>query len=307
MSEKMTKEEKKALKKEKREKFRGSIIGIVIETLVLFVVSNIIAIIILYPTKSIANSNPLAYALIYNYTPVAIMGIIFTIYMAIKYKDIFATLKYGYKKNNIVTFLIGLVIGFAMNGLAILVAHLFGCVNFKPGTLGIAGIICFIICSLQCIGEEVIARVFIYEKTLKRYPVWVALVLSSAFFAAAHLANPGATALSIIATFLIGVFFALTVYYFDNVYIAFGIHSMWNFTQNFIFGLPNSGMAAASSFLQIDGEVKNNVFAYSTIYGVEETVFVVLLTCIFAIATIVIGCKMKNEKVTQLFKKQAAN
>ena len=102
---------------------------------------------------------------------------------------------------------------------------------------------------------------------------------------------------------MIGIFFALTVYYFDNIYIAFGIHSMWNFTQNFIFGLPNSGMASEVSFLQLDGEQKNNIFAYNTTYGVEETIFVVILACVMSAVVIIIGCKMKNEKFSQMFKK----
>ena len=84
-----------------------------------------------------------------------------------------------------------------MNGLAILVAYLSGCINFKAGNLGIAGSVCFIICSMQCIAEEIISRCFIYERTIKRYSAFVAVLFSSAFFAVCHLANPGATVLSI--------------------------------------------------------------------------------------------------------------
>ena len=60
------------------------------------------------------------------------------------------------------------------------------------------------------------------------------------------------------------------------------VHCSWNFTQNVLLGLPNSGIESKYSvFKLVDGSAHNS-FAYDVSFGVEGTiaaVAVVMLAC----------------------------
>jgi hypothetical protein len=52
---------------------------------------------------------------------------------------------------------------------------------------------------------------------------------------------------------------------------------MWNFTQNFLFGLPNSGLVSEVSVLHLDAAngVSNLIYNYE--FGVESTVIALIV------------------------------
>ena len=47
------------------------------------------------------------------------------------------------------------------------------------------------------------------------------------------------------------------------------IHTAWNFTQNFIFGLPNSGLVSEASIFALDAANAKTSWIYSASFGVE--------------------------------------
>ena len=66
--------------------------------------------------------------------------------------------------------------------------------------------------------------------------------MTSAFFGAAHLANPNASILAAVgiafeAGVLLGGAYMLT----RSLWLPMGIHAAWNFTQGEIFDIPVSG------------------------------------------------------------------
>jgi membrane protease YdiL (CAAX protease family) len=69
-----------------------------------------------------------------------------------------------------------------------------------------------------------------------------AALLSSAFFAAAHLGNPSVTVFSLINVALAGVLFAFAYMKTRSLWLPFGIHYAWNFSQSTLYGLPTSGL-----------------------------------------------------------------
>ncbi len=286
----------------------GSIVGAMLITFLLYVVFGpMISLLIIsvlgifwgYEPRYFFNNiselalNDFTVFLLSHYGILTICLLLFLLFLFLRHKDILKTLLPGYKNNNGKSFLWGCLLGFATNGLAILVAVLTGSISLKftGMNIGIA-LVSFILLAGQSIGEEVALRGFLYRTINKRHTAFVAVLFSSLLFTIIHLGNKGIGILAVINIFLIAVFFAETVFYFDNIFIAYGFHILWNFTQNFIFGLPNSGINAFYSFFGIDSEY-DSLF-YSTKFGIESTITTTLMMLVGITIVTIIGQKKKN-------------
>ncbi len=98
--------------------------------------------------------------------------------------------------------------------------------------------------------EELLFRGILFRQIERWAGSWWALAATSAFFGAAHLANPGATwfaavAIAFEAGILLGGAYMLT----RRLWLAVGIHAAWNFTQGWIFSAPVSGGKAPHGLL----------------------------------------------------------
>lgn len=180
---------------------------------------------------------------------------------------------------------IGLAIGFAMNALCVLGAVLTDSVQLEFTQFSIVGFLAFLIIILiQASTEEVFCRGFAYQRIKRTYNTTVAVIGASAIFSVGHILNSGVTPLALVDIFLTGVLYSQMVLYLDSIWLPMGVHTAWNFTQNILFGLPNSGMASAYSFFGIVGQTTSG-FAYDTAFGVEGTWFAVIVNaaCILAL------------------------
>lgn len=185
--------------------------------------------------------------------------------------------------NNGKLLLIGIGIGFGLNAFCALAAWLHGdialtFVTFRPLPL----LAVFAAVFVQSSAEELLCRGFLYQRLRRGYrsPL-VAIIGNSLLFALLHLFNDGVTVLSVLNIFTVGVFFSLMVWYLDSLWCAMAAHTAWNFTQNILFGLPNSGLVVPFSVFQLD-EAKNS-FAYNVNFGIEGTVFadlVLIAACV---------------------------
>lgn len=195
--------------------------------------------------------------------------------------------------NNIFKFLFGILIGFALNGVCILVAWLHGDIvihfeSFRP----LSFVFIFAMVLIQSSAEELMCRGFLYQILIQRFksPVF-AILGNSLLFASRHLGNNGITVLSFIDICLSGILFSLMVYYMDSLWCAFAGHMAWNFTQSIIFGLPNSGNPAVYSVFKIDLDNSKNSFAYNVIFGIEGTVLSVIVLALACVAFYLWGRK----------------
>jgi membrane protease YdiL (CAAX protease family) len=92
------------------------------------------------------------------------------------------------------------------------------------------------------ISEEMLFRGVLFRWIEEFGGSWTALLVTSALFGAAHLANPNASpfaaaAIALEAGVLLGGAYMLT----RSLWLPMGIHAAWNFTQGEIFGVPVSG------------------------------------------------------------------
>ena len=194
-------------------------------------------------------------------------------------RPLFRAIGTGTGGNNWKKLLLGFGIGFVMNGLCILLAWLHGDFKLHFSRFDILPLLIIFICVfIQSSAEELVCRCYYYQRLMKSYrnPL-VAIGVSSAFFAALHLANDGVGVLPIIDIAATGVLFCMIVYYLDSFWCACAVHCAWNYTQNIIFGLPNSGTMVPYSIMTMDTSSAKSSFFYNTGFGVEGSVMSILV------------------------------
>lgn len=187
--------------------------------------------------------------------------------------------------NNGKNLLIGFVMGFGLNGVCILAAWLNKDISLQYDSFQpIAFVLIFIAVFVQSSAEELVCRGFLYQRLRRsyRHPA-VAIIGNSLLFSILHLTNEGVTVLSVLNIFIVGILFSFMVYYMDSIWCAMSMHTMWNFTQNIIFGLPNSGIVSPYSVFRLDTSTANDSFAYNVGFGIEGTLFadiILILACV---------------------------
>lgn len=100
------------------------------------------------------------------------------------------------------------------------------------------GLIYFIVIGFQ---EELIFRGYQLQNLIDGLDLPKGFVISSIFFAFAHLLNPHASLLSTLGIFLSGLFLAYGWVRTHQLWLPIGLHIGWNFFEGVIFGFPVSG------------------------------------------------------------------
>ncbi len=107
----------------------------------------------------------------------------------------------------------------------------------------IAGFVGFLV---QGPSEELLFRGYVFENIRGRWGITWGVGISSLAFSLLHTPNPGYGALPFINLFLFGVAMCLWRLRIDHgqLWGVFAIHTVWNWLQQVVFGLPNSGTAS---------------------------------------------------------------
>lgn len=197
------------------------------------------------------------------------------------------------KGNNWKMALLGLLLGFGMNGFVALIAWFNHDIALHFDSFHPVSFLAIFVCVLiQSSAEELYDRGFLYQKFMKRTgkPA-VAIVASSLFFGLMHVFNSNVTVLSIVNIMAVGMFYALSVYYLDSIWFTMAHHTAWNFTQNILLGLPNSGNVVPYSVFKIDAASASSSFAYDVGFGIEGSVLATLMMIAGCIILILWGRK----------------
>jgi membrane protease YdiL (CAAX protease family) len=140
----------------------------------------------------------------------------------------------------------GLAGGFVLFALAVVIAAAMG-IYRVTGEGDLTGLLAALLGPgiFAAVSEEMLFRGVLFRWLEEFGGSWVALLLTSVFFGAAHLANPNASILAAVgialeAGVLLGGAYMLT----RSLWLPMGIHAAWNFTQGEIFDIPVSGTNA---------------------------------------------------------------
>ena len=215
-----------------------------------------------------------------------------------KNRPLFKAYGTGLSGNRIPELLIGLLLGFGMNGLLILFAMLHGDVHLYFDRFEIVPFFILLLAVfIQSAAEEIMCRGFIYQRVLRTYrgKFLLAALVNGVFFGLIHMTNDGATPIAIIDIIICGIQYSAMVYYFDSLWMAMGAHAGWNFTQSILAGLPNSGNVFPYSIFRLDAATASNSFFYDVGFGVEGTIPAVIMEIAVTVAIVLIGLKMKKE------------
>ena len=189
---------------------------------------------------------------------------------------------------------VGILLGFLTNFFCVLCALLHGDIklylDFSAAQIPLM-LFALISVFFQSTSEELWCRVFLYERINVHYPLWVAILVNGVLFGLLHSFNPGITALAMADLIICGLAYSLLRWYSGSIWTCMGIHTMWNFTQNFIFGLPNSGLVSEASIFHLDAAnaVSNLIYSYE--FGVEGAVPAVFIDLLLAAVILVMAKK----------------
>jgi membrane protease YdiL (CAAX protease family) len=132
---------------------------------------------------------------------------------------------------------------------------------------------------IQGLAEEVMCRGYLIAHITRRYSVKTAVIASSILFALLHAFNPsGISFVALINLFLFGVFASLMFLYSENIWLCAGFHTIWNFVQGNVIGVPVSGIPIPSIFKMNANE--NMSIINGGVFGLEGgiPVTVILVT-----------------------------
>lgn len=209
------------------------------------------------------------------------------------YRPLLRTFSPKLKGNNIKIGLTGgLSMGLGLNLIIAFVAIATGAIELHFVGLGLGTfVLLFISVLIQSSAEELVARVFIYQRLRKDFPKWpvIAIVGNGLFFLLIHVGNPGVTFVSLVMMMLVSIMYSLFVYYFDSIWVPILAHTTWNFTQNIILGLPNSGIVFPVSMFKLDAG-RNN-FAFDSSFGIEGSILTIVLHIVICVGLLWFGRK----------------
>ncbi len=199
--------------------------------------------------------------------------------------------------NNIKGIIAGILLGFGTNAICVLISWLRG--DIKLSYYGFEPVILLAFLGavfIQSGAEELIDRLYLYQKLRRRYrsPL-VAIIINALVFMSLHIPNPGFTATAACQIVLIGIIFSVLVYYYDSLWVAMWFHAAWNFTQNLIFGLPNSGIVSEYSIFKLEAATATNGLFYDVKFGVEGSIGSSIILGVLLIVLIIIN-RRKGEK-----------
>ncbi len=193
---------------------------------------------------------------------------------------------------------IGLIAGFVMNAACVLPAVWSGTLTLEPAAVVNVPVIIAALFAvyIQSSVEEFGFRAFMFGKSRDEgVPVWIAVLVSSFAFMFLHSANDGFGFLPMIELFTSAVFLAVSYHVFGSIWFACSMHMAWNFTQDFIFGLPNSGMPSACSIF-VSAQNTENLFFFDEAFGVEGTGMAIIVDLVGVAVILLVGMLMNKKR-----------
>lgn len=129
--------------------------------------------------------------------------------------------------------------------------------------------------------EEVVFRGYPFQRLAESVGQWGAILFFSGLFGAAHLGNPGSTALGTANTILAGVLLAAAYLKTRGLWLPTGLHWAWNYFLGPVFALPVSGGKFEPSLLRVT--VSGPEWLSGGNYGPEASI---LLTIVCTVAIV---------------------
>lgn len=201
---------------------------------------------------------------------------------------------YGRGRNSFKMLGWGALIGCLTNGFAIACALIHGDIKlYFESSVRQIPLLLFALFSvgIQSASEEMWCRGYLYERIHERYPLWVAVAVNGILFGALHAFNKGASVYSVLQIAVCGISYSLLRWYAGNIWIVIGAHTAWNYTQAFLFGLPNSGLVSEISVFHLDASTGISNLFYDFAFGVESCLPALFVDTMIGVVVIILAAR----------------
>jgi membrane protease YdiL (CAAX protease family) len=143
----------------------------------------------------------------------------------------------------------GLALGLALQTAVVGVAWVCGWAKLRLSAAPLAaaegGLLLFLPAALV---EELTMRGYLLPTLAEAWGSRVALIVTSVFFGALHLLNPGASLWAFAGTVAAGVLLGLAYLRTGRLWLPWALHAAWNWTEGSLWGLPVSGVPVPAVF-----------------------------------------------------------
>ncbi|UII81122.1 CPBP family intramembrane glutamic endopeptidase [Flagellimonas sp. CMM7] len=189
------------------------------------------------------------------------LAVLLALFIYSKYIDKSSFAKYGMYPGRAtgIHFINGTFTGMACLWVVVVLQKSNSTISFEPSSIYLEYNIWIVYLSqalryfVGSIFEEVLTTSFLFILVIYAFTTkskwyvrrqWIAIMISALLFGLIHSSNQNANFLGIFNLILFGAITTINFARTRNLAFAIGFHSLWNFTQNVLFGLPNSGKPA---------------------------------------------------------------
>jgi len=177
---------------------------------------------------------------------------------------------------------LGLAAGFIVFSVAVAVAALLGVYRITgPGDF--TGLFPALLASaiFPAVSEELVFRGILFRWLEEFGGSWFALLLTSAFFGAAHLMNPHASPIAAIGiAFEAGVMLGAAYMLTRSLWLPMGLHAAWNFTQGEIYDIPVSGTPVHGV---VQAQLTGDPLLTGNGFGLEASIIAIVVATLFGL------------------------
>lgn len=151
---------------------------------------------------------------------------------------------------------------------------------------------------IQGAVEEILSRGLLMSSLQKKVNVPLAVFVSSTVFAYPHFstlfeAEMKYAILGVVNLYLVSVIFSLLMLWRKNIWIACGLHSIWNFVLYVVFGLTLSGSNTQNSGIVCFGMSESSIINGGQ-YGLEASIVTTMVLTVVVIFALVLWDKEKR-------------
>lgn len=129
--------------------------------------------------------------------------------------------------------------------------------------------------------QELVFRAILYRITEEWLGTWWAVAISALLFGVIHLSSAGATLFSALAVSLqAGILLAAAYALTHRLWVALGLHTLWDFANDGIFGLGVAGQSGQALHGMLRASLEGPDLLTGGVLGVEASLVAVLIVAI---------------------------
>ena len=121
---------------------------------------------------------------------------------------------------------------------------------------------------LQSAAEELLFRGYVMGALKERYGFAFAVLVNPLLFMLAHIGNSGVSPVSLLTSYIVGFCLSILLISLNSIWFVILAHTGWNYTQNILLGLPNSGLVPSQSLFRLNSGAVSSLW-FDTVFGLE--------------------------------------